>query len=201
MADDAPPSMRRRKKTAKERREQQVRSDSRAILRLLRGLSLLGEHRGSRLGNVGTALRTALQARPEVVPPVVQACSPQEVQAHMAAVPVTHENFVQPDVVVCGTWELLPESLDMLSFQTFRFKEIWVQKTMFHNIAVGRSDQAVPCRAIVLKSSAIVQADISGDVVARHHVEQFFEQVSRETGSLQYRPNDVEVQLQNADRR
>ena len=80
----------RRKKTACERRAQQLRSDTRCSLRLLRGLSSLDEHRGSQLGILGTALRGVLSAG--------------------FARPQAHRPAVNEDVLLSGVWDEIPVS-------------------------------------------------------------------------------------------
>ena len=52
---------RRRKKSASERRAQKLRSDARALQRVLQGLCSIKEHRGSQLTRVGGILREAIQ--------------------------------------------------------------------------------------------------------------------------------------------
>ena len=49
----------RRKKSARERREQQQRSDTRSMLKLIKGLSLVACHRGSALGRLGEIVQRA----------------------------------------------------------------------------------------------------------------------------------------------
>ena len=52
----------RRRKTAAERRAQQLRSDGRTMLRVASMLSGISSHRGNELGRVGRALQQALGA-------------------------------------------------------------------------------------------------------------------------------------------
>ena len=51
----------RRQKTAKERRDQQLRSDARCMARLVKGLLGVAHHRGNTLSVVGRHLLAALQ--------------------------------------------------------------------------------------------------------------------------------------------
>jgi hypothetical protein len=55
----------RRKKTAAERREQRLRSEGRALIRLAKALDAVRRHRGNAVGPLGAALLDAFQARAE----------------------------------------------------------------------------------------------------------------------------------------
>ena len=65
---DGPRHSRRRKpnKTAAERRQQQLRSDTRALTKLANGLLQVHSHRGNRLSKVGVALKQVLEAQGDI---------------------------------------------------------------------------------------------------------------------------------------
>merc|ERR1711892_747250 len=66
----------RRKKTAKETREQFLRADARTVQRLLKGFDSIANHRGNRLTALGTALRNALSNAPPSQPKSTASPSP-----------------------------------------------------------------------------------------------------------------------------
>jgi len=66
----------RRKKTAKETREQFLRADARTVQRLLKGFDSIANHRGNRLTTLGTALRNALSNAPPSQPKSTASSSP-----------------------------------------------------------------------------------------------------------------------------
>ena len=88
----------RRRKTAKERRAQRLRSEARAMQRLLHGLMDLQVHRGSQLSRVGVALRDVLQS--DVDRGVSQAvCEPSLVAPEPKDIPDT--TLVAPTTPRC----------------------------------------------------------------------------------------------------
>eukprot|EP00929_Paragymnodinium_shiwhaense_P042206 TRINITY_DN21879_c0_g2_i1.p1 TRINITY_DN21879_c0_g2~~TRINITY_DN21879_c0_g2_i1.p1 ORF type:complete len:288 (-),score=17.42 TRINITY_DN21879_c0_g2_i1:325-1188(-) len=112
----------RRRKTARERKEQQLRSDARMMLRLVRGLMDVQSHRGSQLGLVGDKLRAALSPHAHMLATSADICkAPSEVDDH-SALPATCNKGVpvacaversdnehrHPTITLHGDWVPLP---------------------------------------------------------------------------------------------
>ena len=115
--DAGPPQLVRRRKTARERREQACRAEGRRLLHVAKSLSLVGEHRGQELGTLGhaiqVAIRVALQhlagrGRPDMVERELAAVGADVGASGVAVLPAVvvtsgvEEGTVLADVVMSG---------------------------------------------------------------------------------------------------